>query len=89
MRLRVAAGLRLRVELAVGRFTAAVRDYLGYCQANAGLLSPKYHPTDDGAVKNIPHRGHRDSRADHAAEQEIRRTFREERARSRTSGKDS
>jgi hypothetical protein len=71
VRVRVAAGLRLRVALAVPRWTAAVRDYLATCETNAGLLSKKYHPTEDGAVKLIFHHG-----SDEA--DEIRKTFRSE-----------
>jgi hypothetical protein len=73
----------------MGRFSLAVRDYLDTCEDNAGLLSRKYHPTEDGAVKAIPHRGYRDKEADKAAEAEIRQTFRAERHRSRRPEKDS
>lgn len=45
-------------------YDGPVREYLRYCrQAAAELtlkgssLDPKYHPTADGAVKMIPHRG--------------------------------
>jgi hypothetical protein len=58
----------------MGRFSLAVRDYLDTCDANAGLLSKKYHPTESGAVKATFHHG-----PDEA--EEIRATFREERAR--------
>jgi hypothetical protein len=62
------------------RFTAAVRDYLDTCQDSSGLLSRKYHPTENGAVKIIFHRT--PGEAD-----EIRETFRAEQ-RSRTGKED-
>lgn len=64
----------------MARFTTAVRDYLDTCQDNAALLSRKHHPTEQGAVKVIFHRG-----PDEA--EEIRETFRAERQRSRTTRK--
>ena len=46
------------------RYERAVRDYLAYCklaaaelEAAGSSLDPKSHPTADGAVKMIPHRG--------------------------------
>lgn len=38
-------------------FTAAVAGYLADCARHAALLSPDCHPTEDGAVKLIWHRG--------------------------------
>lgn len=66
----------------MGRFTTAILDYLDDCDTHAGVLASKYHPTEQGAVKAIFHRG-----PDDAAE--IRATFREERHRSRPPRKDS
>jgi hypothetical protein len=69
---RVAAGLRVRVgPVTMARFTAAVRDYLDTCRANDGLLSRKYHPTENGAVKLIFHRTPDEAR-------DIREAFRTE-----------
>jgi hypothetical protein len=65
----------------MGLFTTAVLEYLDDCDALAGLLSRKYHPTENGAVKAIFHRG--PDEAD-----EIRATFREESRRPRPSRKD-
>jgi hypothetical protein len=39
------------------RFTVAVREYLAVCAEYGQVLDPKYHPTADGAVKIIFHRG--------------------------------
>jgi hypothetical protein len=50
-------------------FADQVAEYLAYCAEHARLLSPDYHPTADGAVKVIWHRG-----ADQAAQ--IRAAFR-------------
>jgi MFS family permease len=50
-------------------FSDEVAEYLAYCAEHARLLSPVYHPTADGAVKVIWHRG-----ADQAAQ--IRAAFR-------------
>jgi hypothetical protein len=55
----------------MGRFTLAVLDYLDTCDANKDTLSPKYHPTENGAVKSVFHRT-----PDEA--EEIRGTFRTE-----------
>jgi hypothetical protein len=38
-------------------FTAEVAGYLADCDQHAALLSPSCHPTEDGAVKLIYHRG--------------------------------
>lgn len=53
-----------------------VRDYLAYCRkaaaelrARGSVLSPAYHPTADGAVKMIAHRG------DPAEAKKIREAF--------------
>jgi len=56
----------------MARYTLAVRDYLTACEANAAVLSKKYHPTEDGAVKIIFHRTPDDA-------EQIRDTFRAER----------
>ena len=53
------------------RFTGEVRDYLDDC-ATAPGLSPKYHPTAEGALKVIWHRGK-------AEESQIRAVFAAER----------
>lgn len=53
-------------------FATEVADYLDYCAAWRGVLSPRYHPTEDGAVKSIHHRRHRRTEADQAAEEQIR-----------------
>jgi hypothetical protein len=52
-------------------FTEEVRGYLADCAAAPGL-SPKYHPTPEGAVKLIWHRGK-------AEESQIRAAFASER----------
>jgi hypothetical protein len=38
-------------------FAAEVARYLADCAEHAGLLSPACHPTEDGALKLIYHRG--------------------------------
>jgi hypothetical protein len=38
-------------------FAAEVGRYLADCTAYARVLSPAYHPTEDGALKLIHHRG--------------------------------
>lgn len=45
-----------------GTLTAQVRAYLRDCRANP-QLDPRYHPTPDGAVKLIWHRGQGDADA--------------------------
>jgi hypothetical protein len=44
-----------RVELAV-----KMSDYLADCYAARGYLDPRYHPTEAGALKCIPHRNERE-----------------------------
>lgn len=39
------------------RLTADVRRYLADCRTHRNLLTAKYHPTEDGALKAIFHRG--------------------------------
>jgi hypothetical protein len=56
-------------------FTEEVRGYLADCAAAPGL-SPKYHPTADGALKVIFHRGK-------AEESQIRAAFTTERKQHR------
>ena len=50
-------------------YQAPVEDYITACLAMRGQLDPTYHPTADGAVKMIPHRGNP------AAADDIRATF--------------
>jgi hypothetical protein len=38
-------------------FADQVAEYLAYCSEHARLLNPDYHPTADGAVKMVFHRG--------------------------------
>ena len=57
--------------MSTGRFTAAVRDYLATCEKHKDVLSPKYHPAADSAVKFICHHGPEEA-------DEIRDTFRTE-----------
>jgi hypothetical protein len=64
-------------------FAAEVAAYLDYCAAHRGALSPRYHPTEDGAVKAIPHRRHHDREADQLAEDQIRAAYRAAAARPR------
>src|SRR5690242_5071737 len=59
----MSAGLPFAVEVAA---------YLDACAAHRGVLDPKYHPTEDGAVKAVPHHGYRDK----AAEEQIRAAYR-------------
>jgi hypothetical protein len=58
------------------RFVREIRDYLADCEAAPGL-SPKYHPTAEGAVKVIFHRGKDE-------ESQIRAVFTQERRKRRT-----
>lgn len=55
----------------VSKFGAEVRRYLDDCDAASGL-SPKFHPTAEGALKVIWHRGKDE-------ESQIRAAFRQER----------
>lgn len=58
---------RPRIARGLGRvndYDDQVRAYLAYCRKAAAelrlrgsVLDPKWHPTADGAVKMIPHRG--------------------------------
>ena len=57
-------------------YTAEVAAYLAGCAGCAVPLDRRYHPTEDGAVKFIPHRRHADQEADQRAEQQIRAAFR-------------
>ena len=59
-------------------YDGPVREYLRYCRKAAAELAlkgsqldPKYHPTEDGAVKMIPHNGVQ------AEARKIREAFRE------------
>ena len=56
-------------------YAAEVAAYLDYCQdawrQMRGQLDPQYHPTEDGAVKLIFHRG------DKAEAEKIRQAFRD------------
>ena len=59
-------------------YAPVVREYLAYCRKSAAelktrgsSLDPKHHPTPDGAVKLIPHRG------DPAEARQIRQAFRD------------
>jgi hypothetical protein len=56
-------------------FAAEVAYYLVQCSAHRGTLSPEYHPTEDGAVKLIPHRHHHDREADQTAEEQVRAAY--------------
>lgn len=62
--------------LAAFPFAAEVVAYLADCAASTVPLDPRYHPTEDGAVKAIPHRRYADRQADQLAEQQIRAAFR-------------
>jgi hypothetical protein len=57
-------------------FTAEVTAYLADCAAHRGELDPKHHPTEDGALKLIPHRRHHDKTADKQAEDQIKAAYR-------------
>jgi hypothetical protein len=75
----------------VNDYTEQVRAYLVYCRrasmqltARGSALDPKYHPTENGACRLIPHRG------DPAEARAIRQAFRnltEAEAPSRTEGR--
>jgi hypothetical protein len=39
------------------RLSWDVRRYLADCRAHSGILSPRYHPTEAGALKAVYHRG--------------------------------
>lgn len=47
-----------------------VRAYLAGCYTARAIISRKYHPTEDGILRVIPHRGRRQ-------EEQIRAAFRE------------
>ena len=58
-------------------YAARVREYLAYCRkaraeltAKGSALDPKYHPTEAGACRMIPHR------SDTAEARKIREAFR-------------
>lgn len=62
-----------------------VRDYLAYCRtagaelrARGSALDPRYHPTEGGCCKFIPHKG------DAAEAAKIREAFRAVQAATRT-----
>lgn len=57
-------------------FAAEVAAYLDDCAACRPPLDSRYHPTEDGAVKMIPHRRHADREAGKTAEDQIRAAFR-------------
>jgi hypothetical protein len=57
-------------------YAAEVAAYLADCAASRVPLDRRYHPTEDGAVKAIPHRRHSDREADQRAEEQIRAAFR-------------
>jgi hypothetical protein len=61
---------------ATSPFAAEVAAYLDDCAACRPPLDSRYHPTEDGAVKMIPHRRHADREADKTAEDQIRAAFR-------------
>jgi len=71
-------------------FAAEVAAYLADCANSAVRLDRRYHPTEDGAVKLIPHRHHHDRETDQRAEDQIRAAYRAAvaapRRRSGTSG---
>jgi hypothetical protein len=57
-------------------FAAEVAAYLADCAACRVPLDRRYHPTEDGAVKLIPHRRYHDKEADQRADQQIRDAYR-------------
>jgi hypothetical protein len=57
-------------------FTADVAAYLADCARLGAWLDRRYHPTEDGAVKLIAHRRHRDREADQADEDQVRAAYR-------------
>ena len=61
-------------------FAAEVAAYLADCAAHRRLLSPRYHPTEDGALKVIPHHHPKDPEAEQTAEAQIRAAYRAARA---------
>jgi hypothetical protein len=67
-------------------FAAEVAAYLDGCETSAVRLNRRYHPTEDGAVKCIPHRHHHDREADQRAEEQIRAAYRAAVASRRESG---
>jgi len=67
-------------------FAAEVAAYLADCASSAVRLDRRYHPTEDGAVKLIPHRHHHDREADQRAEDQIRAAYRAAAAPRRRSG---
>lgn len=52
-------------------FAAEVADYLDDCTVYRAALDPRFHPTETGALKMIPHRRH----ADQDAEDQIRAAY--------------
>ena len=57
-------------------YAAEVAAYLADCTTAGDRLDRRYHPTEDGAVKLIPHRRHHDREADQTAEDQIRAAYR-------------
>lgn len=62
----------------VSDYTTQVREYLAYCkwsaawlEARGSHLDPKYHPTESGCAKFVPHGG------DATRAKEIRQAFRD------------
>jgi hypothetical protein len=53
-----------------------VRAYLADCAKHQHLLNPRYHPTEDGAVKMIPHGQYPDPEECRAAARAIRSAYR-------------
>jgi hypothetical protein len=56
-------------------FTAEVAAYLTDCDRHRGVLDPRYHPSERGALKCVPHRHHHDTEADQLAEEQVRAAY--------------
>jgi hypothetical protein len=54
--------------------TGYVRQYLADCRTHRKLLDPRHHPTEDGALKTVFHRGHAQEEAVRAAYRQLTAT---------------
>src|ERR1044071_5726993 len=64
-------------------FAAEVAASLADCDRHRDVLDPKYHPTERGALKCVPHRHHHDTEADRTAEEQVKAAYHAATARPR------